>query len=157
MTELRPITEENFIDAFNLKLAPGQEKFVSHPIRSLAQAYVYRDQCQPFGIYAEGKMVGYVMVIYDYDIPEYDIWHMMIDASMQGKGYGSDALDRVLEYIRTKPFGNSDRVALTCNKNNPTAEKLYERKGFSATGVEDEDEIEMVLMIGPDGDACRPG
>ena len=157
MTELRAISEGNFIEAFNLKLAPGQEKFVSHPIRSLAQAYVYRDQCQPFGIYADGIMVGYVMVIYDYDIPEYDIWHMMIDASMQGKGYGSDALDRVLEYIRTKPFGNSDRVALTCNKNDPTAEKLYERKGFSATGVEDEDEIEMVLMIGPDGDACRPG
>ena len=97
MTELRPITEENFIDAYNLKLAPRQEKFVSHPIRSLAQAYVYRDQCQPFGIYADGIMVGYVMVIYDYDIPEYDIWHMMIDASMQGKGYGSDALDRVLQ------------------------------------------------------------
>ena len=147
MTELRPITEENFIDAFNLKLAPGQETFVSHPIRSLAQAYVYRDQCQPFGIYADGIMVGYVMVIYDYDIPEYDIWHMMIDASMQGKGYGSDALDRVLEYIRTKPFGNSDRVALTCNKNNPIAEKLYESRSFSATGVEDEDEIELVLMI----------
>lgn len=29
-------------------------------------------------------MVGYVMVVYDYDIPEYDIWHMMIDASRQG-------------------------------------------------------------------------
>ena len=42
MTELRPITEENFLDAFQLKLAPGQEQFVSHPIRSLAQAYVYR-------------------------------------------------------------------------------------------------------------------
>ena len=58
MTELRPITEDNFPDAFNLKLAPGQEEFVSHPIRSLAQAYVYRDQCRPFGIYADGKMVG---------------------------------------------------------------------------------------------------
>ena len=41
MINLRKITEENFIDAFNLKLAPGQERFVSHPIRSLAQAYVY--------------------------------------------------------------------------------------------------------------------
>ncbi|MCR4615692.1 MAG: hypothetical protein K5756_06040 [Clostridiales bacterium] len=51
MTELRAITEEIFIDAFDLKLAPGQEDYVSHPIRSLAQAYVYRDQCQPFGIY----------------------------------------------------------------------------------------------------------
>ena len=51
MLELRPIGEDNFIDAFNLRLAPGQERFVSHPVRSLAQAYVYRTQCQPFGIY----------------------------------------------------------------------------------------------------------
>ena len=65
MVELKKITEYNFIDAFNLKLAPGQEEFVSHPVRSLAQAYIYRDQCQPFGIYAEDQMVGYVMVIYE--------------------------------------------------------------------------------------------
>ena len=50
---LQPITEENFLDAFNLKLKKEQESFVSHPVRSLAQAYVYRDQCQPFGIYHE--------------------------------------------------------------------------------------------------------
>lgn len=147
MTELRPITEENFMGAFHLRLAPGQEQFVSHPIRSLAQAYVYRNQCQPFGIYAAGKMVGYVMVIYDYDVPEYDIWHMMIDASEQGRGYGSEALDRIIAYIRTKPFGDSDRVALICNKSNSTARKLYEHKGFSATGVEDEDEIELAMDV----------
>ena len=147
MTELRPITEENFIDAFNLKLAPGQERFVSHPIRSLAQAYVYRDQCQPFGIYAGERMVGYVMVIYDYDVPEYDVWHMMIDAGEQGKGYGRKALDRVIEYIRTKPFGDSDRVALTCNRDNPIARKLYESRGFFPTGNEDEDEIELALIL----------
>lgn len=147
MVELRFITEDNFIDAFHLRLAPGQERFVSHPIRSLAQAYVYREQCQPFGIYADGKMIGYVMVIYDYDVPEYDIWHMMIDESMQGRGYGAAALDRVIDYIKTKPFGTSDRVALTCNKDNPAARKLYESKGFSATGVEDEDEIELAMTL----------
>ena len=92
-------------------------------------------------------MVGYVMVIYDYDITEYDIWHMMIDESMQGRGYGSEALDRIIDYIRSKPFGSSDRIALTCNKNNSIAKRLYESKGFSATGVEGEDEIELVLMI----------
>ena len=147
LTELRPIAEDNFIDAFNLELAPGQERFVSHPIRSLAQAYVYREQCQPFGIYADGKMVGYVMVIYDYDVPEYDIWHMMIDRSMQGRGYGGDALDRVIDYIRTKPFGESGRVALTCNRENAPARKLYESKGFRATDVEDEDETELAMTI----------
>lgn len=91
MVELKAITEENFIDAFNLKLASGQEGFVSHPIRSLAQAYVYRDQCQP--------------------------------------------------------FGDSDRIALTCNKDNTVARKLYEGKGFSATGAEDEDEVELALLL----------
>ena len=147
MTELIAITESNFMDAFNLRLAPGQERFVSHPIRSLAQAYVYRNQCRPFGIRAEGKMIGYVMVIYDYDVPEYDIWHMMIDESAQGKGYGGEALDRVIEYIKTKPFGDSGRIALTCNKNNAIAMKLYESRGFSATGAEDGDEIELAMTV----------
>ena len=130
MITLRAITEDNFIDAFNLKLAPGQERFVSHPVRSLAQAYVYREQCQPFGIYEGDTMVGYVMVIYDYDIPEYDIWHMMIDESYQRRGYGSAALDLVLDYIKTKPFGSSNRVTLTCNKDNIQALILYNSKGL---------------------------
>ena len=55
---LQKITQENYLDCFKLELAPGQDKFVSHPIRSLAQAYVYYHQCTPFGIYAGEKMVG---------------------------------------------------------------------------------------------------
>ena len=51
---LKPIDESNFLDAFHLQLRDDQTQYVSHPIRSLAQAYVYRDQCQPFGIYADG-------------------------------------------------------------------------------------------------------
>lgn len=47
---LRQITEDNFIEAFNLKLANGQERFVSHPIRSwmlclLKQQEVYLCCC----------------------------------------------------------------------------------------------------------------
>lgn len=144
---LRPITEDNFIDAFNLKLKDGQERFVSHPIRSLAQAYVYRDRCQPFGIYSGEMMVGYVMVIYDRDVPEYDIWHMMIDISQQGNGFGKAALELVLEYIKGKPFGDSGRVALTCNKDNPAALKLYKSFGFELTGGEDDDEVELALTV----------
>lgn len=147
MINLRKITEENFIDAFNLKLASEQERFVSHPIRSLAQAYVYREQCQPFGIYEGDTMVGYVMVIYDYDIPEYDIWHMMIDESNQRRGYGRVALDRVLDYIQAKPFGSSNRITLTCNRDNIQALNLYKGRGFTETGAVDEDEIELSLMM----------
>lgn len=91
MINLRKITEESFIDAFNLKLAPEQEHFVSHPIRSLAQAYVYREQCQPFGY--------------------------------------------------------SNRVTLTCNKDNIQALNLYKSKSFKDTGAVDEDETELSLMM----------
>lgn len=147
MIQLKKITEENFLDAFALNLAPGQERFVSHPIRSLAQAYVYREQCQPFGIYEGETMVGYLMVLYDHDIPEYDIWHMMIDAAYQGRGYGRAALDCALEYIEGKPFGASDRVTLTCNRENTQALKLYRSKGFAETGAVDGDEVELSLTL----------
>lgn len=144
---LKRIDERNFLDAFALKLADGQERFVSHPVRSLAQAYVYFHQCTPFGIYDGDKMVGYVMVIYDYDVPEYNIWHMMIDASEQGRGYGRAALGEVLSYIRTKPFGDSDRVTLTCGKDNDRAIQLYQKMGFRPTGIMDEDEAEYVITL----------
>lgn len=147
MIQLRNISEENFLDAFNLTLAPGQERFVSHPVRSLAQAYVYREQCQPFGIYEGDTMVGYVMVIYDHDIPEYDIWHMMIDEAKQCRGYGRAALEQVLDYIKTKPFGPADRVCLTCSRENVRALTLYQSKGFAKTGAVDGDEMELSLQL----------
>ena len=144
---LKKIDESNFLDAFHLTLAPEQEKFVSHPIRSLAQAYVYYSQCTPFGIYHGETMVGYVMVIYDYDLEEYDIWHMMIDKDRQGLGYGTAALQRCLEYIAKKPFGDSDRVVLTCHRENGAALALYRKFGFAETGNADDEEIELAMRV----------
>ena len=144
---LKRIDESNFVEAFNLKLGQGQEKFVSNPIRSLAQAYVYYHQCTPFGIYFGDTMVGYVMVIYDYDLEEYDIWHMMIDKEYQHNGYGQKAMEKCLDYIKTKPFGTSDKVVLTCNKENTAAMHLYHKLGFAETGNVDEDEIELALIL----------
>ena len=79
--------------------------------------------------------------------PEYDIWHMMIDETQQGKGYGKAALKLILDYIEEKPFGNSDRVVLTCNKNNTYALNMYKSLGFEMTGNEDEDELELALTV----------
>ena len=33
---------------------------------------------------------------------------MMIDESQQRRGLGSAALERVIDYIKTKPFGDSN-------------------------------------------------
>ena len=145
--QLKIIDETNFLDCFQLELADGQERFVSHPIRSLAQAYVYYHQCTPFGIYAGETLVGYVMVIYDYDNDTYNLWHLMIDRKYQGQGYGRQAVQKCLEYIAGKPFGNGNTVLLTCNETNTTAIFLYKSLGFRPTGAVDEDEIEMALSL----------
>lgn len=144
---LKRIDESNFIDCFNLKLAMGQEKYVSNPVRSLAQAYVYYNQCVPFGIYAEDTMVGYVMVIYDYDEEVYNIWHMMIDRAFQKRGYGTSALQEVLKYIASKPFGSSKTILITCNPQNEAAYRLYRKLGFTETGRSDDDEIELGMTL----------
>lgn len=144
---LKRIDESNFIDAFHLELAKGQEIFVSNPIRSLAQAYVYYHQCTAFGIYAGESMVGYVMVIYDYDTCAYNLWHLMIDRHCQGRGYGKQAIIACLDYIRQKPFGHGNTVLLTCHENNSPAISLYKSLGFQETGNRDEDEIEMKITL----------
>lgn len=144
---LKKIEESNFIECFNLRFGEGQDKFVSHPIRSLAQAYVYYNQCTPFGIYSNDTMVGYVMVIYDYDEEIYNIWHMMIDEKYQGKGYGSIAIGLCIDYIKSKPFGTSNNIILSCNIDNSIAIHIYEKLGFKDTGDRDDDEIIMELVI----------
>ena len=144
---LKKIDETNFLSAFGLKLREGQERFVSHPVRSLAQAYVYYHQCTPFGIFCDEQMVGYVMVIYDYDLEEYDIWHLMIDKDQQGHGYAKEAMRLCLEYIAGKPFGDSRKVVMTCAPENVPAMYLYRGLGFRETGNADEDEIELALML----------
>jgi len=144
---LRRIDESNFLDAFQLELSEEQKGFVSHPIRSLAQAYVYYHQCTPFGIYAGEAMVGYAMVIYDYDTGEYNLWHLMIDKNHQRRGYGKQAVQICLDYIRQKPFGPGNSVLLTCHEHNIIAVALYKSLGFRETGNQDGEEIEMKLNL----------
>ena len=144
---LQKVDESNFIPCFNLELNDWQEEFVSHPIRSLAQAYVYYKQCTPFAVFSVSEVVGYVMVIYDYDEEAYNIWHLMVDRRHQGKGLGRAAMELALEYIRTKPFGDSNRVLLTVNPKNSAACALYRALGFAETGRSDEDEVELGLTL----------
>ena len=71
----------------------------------------------------------------------------MIDVAYQHQGFGAIALKKCLDYITSKPFGTSNKVVLTCNKNNAIALHLYNSYGFKETGNTDEDEIELALFL----------
>lgn len=144
---LKKIDRHNFLEAINLKLWKSQERFVDNPVRSLAEGYVYYNECTPFGIYLDNKMIGYVMVIYNYDLHEYKIGHMVIDRNYQHNGYGKMAMEKCLDYIKTKPFGKSDKIVLTCNIENNIAIHLCDKLGFVETGRIDGEGKELLLMI----------
>ena len=78
----------------------------------------------------------------------------MIDIAYQHQGFGELALRKCLDYIASKPFGQSNRVALMCNKNNAVALHLYDKFGFKESGNKDEDEIENIKKACEITDNC---
>ena len=106
MVNLKVINEDNFLDAFQLKLADGQEKYVSNPIRSLAQAYVYRKQCQPFGIYDGERIIGGLGVIendfHDRKDLAPNVCAVYTEEAYRGKGIAGKLLNMAVEDMREK-------------------------------------------------------
>ncbi|WP_291427391.1 histone acetyltransferase [Abiotrophia sp.] len=69
---LRDITGDNYFQVLELKISPEQEaaKFVSPVVRSLADAWFYREEgiTYPKAIYADEDLVGFIM--YELDTEE---------------------------------------------------------------------------------------
>ena len=82
MIELRTITKENLEEVLNLRVSKHQESFVSSPVYSLAQAYVYGDTAFPFAVYAEGTIVGFIMLGY-YEDRKQNIYMLLLDLKKQ--------------------------------------------------------------------------
>ena len=52
-----------------------------------------------------------------------------------------------IDYIKSKPFGKSNDIILTCSMDNSHAIHIYEKLGFKDTRDCDDDEIIMKLVI----------
>ena len=79
MTELREITKENLEEVLRLTVWEHQQAFVSSVAHSLAQAYVYRNTAFPFAVYADGAVVGFIMLGYYAERDQYTLWKLLID------------------------------------------------------------------------------
>ena len=145
MVELKPITEDNFTEAFDLKLAPGQDVFVSHPIRSLAQAYVYKDTAFPFAVVDGDDTVGFIMMGYYEEKAYYTLWKLLIDKEHQHKGYGRKALELGISFLKENYQVNS--IYTGVSPGNTVAKALYRSMGFTETGVFENDMEELVLRL----------
>ncbi len=128
MIELRQIDQENFNDVIRLKVKPEQKNFISSVEKSLARAYVNRDNIFPFAIYNDNVLIGFIMCRYNLEYNNMFIWQFFIDKNYQNMGYGKLALIKIIEWIESYKQGID--IITTVKKGNRRAEKMYESIGF---------------------------
>ena len=69
----------------------------------------------------------------------YYLWRFMIDHRFQGKGFGRDALNLLLDYVLSFPDGEEDTWSTSYDQENEAARHLYASFGFAPNGEKDSD------------------
>lgn len=146
MVRLEKITSENHLECHKLEVVENQKAFVSSTVLALAKAYVYRDIVTPFAIYDDNLMVGFIMVRFNKEFENYFVWQLLIDEKYQNKGYGRQAMNLAIEWMRKDERCKS---IVTCYKDgNDAAKKLYEGLGFVEMEHDPDDgcnEVDLIL------------
>ena len=160
MIELKEITWDNYEAVLALKVAKNQEKFLSDNAESLAEAYVdskeEKSSYFPFAITVNEKVVGFLMYAY-YDPqgeegyrqkePYFMLFRFMLGEHFQGKGYGRDALEKLIEYLKTGPHGKADVIFTCYEESNVMVKKLYESVGFEESYRDSDGDIIVKFKI----------
>ena len=144
MIRFEPITEDNMDDAIAISVRPDQEEVIAPVVYSLAQCYVLSDILTPFLIMNNNLPVGLILFLIDPDEEEYELCRLMIDQSQQKKGYGQEALLLAIRYLAD---AGAKKIELSHQTNNYGVGKLYESVGFHYTGVIDDGEVMMEMVI----------
>ena len=148
MVEFRPIDAANRDEVEALRVAAGQERFVSDVPTSLAEAAEHRGaRARSWAIYDGETPVGFLMVAEDVDGPPYHpnhLWKLLIDGRHQRRGYGSAAVAFVLERMRTRGAGS---LTVSAAEGEGSPIPFYERLGFVRTGEMLDDEVELRLEL----------
>jgi diamine N-acetyltransferase len=147
---LREITVENRQAVLALRVAPGQERFVSSVRRSLVEAAEY-PQARPWyrAVYAEDEPVGFVMLSWNVEpqppeiLGPWFLWKLLIDERHQGRGYGQQVVRQVADLIRTE--GATELLTSYVPEEGGPAE-FYRRLGFTPSGGYD-DHGELVVRL----------
>ena len=146
MINFRAITEDNFGTIIRMK-RPDNEGFVASNAYSLAQAWLYRDNndVYPFAIYNEEEPVGFMMLDEDLEERCLVIWRIMFPEEHQNKGYGTEAIKKIVELARES--GKYDFMILDYVPENKIAEHVYTKIGFKPTGEESNGEIVLRMDL----------
>jgi diamine N-acetyltransferase len=137
---LSPITDANVGRVFDLKVAPGQERFVASNPWSLAQALAEYEIAWPRAIEVGGEVVGFLMLEIDPNEENgrpFWLWRLMLAAEHQRQGYGRRALELACEEVRAR---GGTEIYTSWLEGEGSPELFYLVFGFEPTGEYDDDE-----------------
>jgi diamine N-acetyltransferase len=156
MTEIRPVTINNWRELAKLKVRNDQKIFVAENVYSIAESQFGFDHpveghwdMVPYGIYDDKLPVGFLMIGYNYGSPNEQgfVIRLMVDEKYQGKGYGKFAMNWILDLYRKDERVKA--VGISYEPENDVARKLYASLGFVETGEIFEGEVVAVANLRP--------
>ncbi|HEY6540857.1 MAG TPA: GNAT family N-acetyltransferase, partial [Ktedonobacteraceae bacterium] len=105
---------------------------------ALAKAYIRPGGLTwiPYAFYTDAAMIGFAELAYEPGSEEnYWLFHFFIDSHYQGQGYGKQALQTLLQFIKEQ-FVECRAIYITVHPENERAIRLYTMAGFQPTGEE---------------------
>jgi len=147
MINLKLVDESSFQAVLDLKISEADERarFVAPNVRSLADAWLYRENEDVFprAIYWDKQVVGFLLLEIDKDEAEYFIWRIMIGQQYQGRGYGRKALEVLIKKAQMDRACN--HIIADYVVGNEKMKHLLTSLGFQETGFIEENNAGVVV------------
>ena len=162
MLRLEQVNGKNVWDILKLTVEEDQKNYVAGNDISIIEAYTAitaNGFAFPFGIYEDETPVGFLMIGFDIDdywndAPpiakgNYNLWRLMIDKAYQRRGFGKEAVQLALNFIKSFPCGKAEYCWLSYEPENEAARQLYHSFGFTETGeLDGEERIAVLRLLG---------
>jgi diamine N-acetyltransferase len=143
-------TTMNQVCDLSRTLSPAHRHMVADNVRSMAEAS-FSQSAWMRAVYADETPIGFIMTHTgsDYedgiDCPGVFLWRFMIGGAYQGKGYGKQALEKLIQHLKAMGI---PLLYTSCGQGEGSPEGFYRKLGFVPTGgTYGEDEIELVLKL----------
>ncbi|WP_409340623.1 GNAT family N-acetyltransferase [Paenibacillus sp. MBLB4367] len=131
---LKPVSSENWYDCTELKVKSEQRNVFPVPVVYWIAESKCVDDFELRAVYSDDELVGFIVFCNKPDQDgNYWIPALMIDAKHQGKGYGKDAMAKLIALMGSM---NCQRIMIGHRPENQVAGNLYESLGFKKVSDE---------------------
>jgi diamine N-acetyltransferase len=130
---LQEVTAETVREICRLSdtLTPPRKYMVAPNAVSIAEA-CFSEHAWFRAIYADETPVGFLMLYDDPEEPEYFLWRLMVAGPHHGKGFGRQAIELLVDYVKTRP--GAKVLETSCGEGPGSPEGFYRKLGFERNG-----------------------